>query len=229
MSQRFSGKTILMVLGASLLAACSTGPVKPVRDASVMVADDRALVAFSVAHSDGLRLRKLEWVLPQASGWTKAVDLTVEPGELYLFSVPSGTGRFGRIRLLVEDAWWESGEPGPEFAPQAGVLTYLGRIAIGAVRLGAPSDTGKRLLRAVLMGAEDASDEDLARLVRERSLPPDYPVVTALPGAWSESGFVAMHYRPIPGRDHRYENLDDWGFGSGPVGPELPTGGSSRR
>lgn len=229
MSQRFPRKTILAVLGGLLLAACSTGPVKSVRDASVPAADGRALVAFSVAHSDGLRLRKLELVLPQGSGQVKAVDITVEPGELYLFSVPADTGRFGRIRLLVEDAWWESGEPGPEFTPRAGALTYLGRIGVEAVRLSAPSDTGKRLLRAVLMGAADASDEDLARLVRDRSLPPDYPVETALAGAWGESGFVAMHYRPIPGRDHRYENLDDWGFGSGPVGPELPTGGSSRR
>jgi hypothetical protein len=227
MNRRAGWRYIVSMLISLALAACHSAPIRPVSDASQPAGEGQALIAFSVLSGEELQLQKLEVLLPAADGSTRGRhDVThranADAPAVYLLQVPAGAVRFGRVRLSVGGAWWESTEPGPEFQVEAGSVTYLGRISLGAVRLSAESDNGRRYLQAVRIDTADAIEEDRSRLEGDFALPPGFALHPAVPPSWAEAEFLSLRYRPIPGREQYNEDFDDWGFGNGPVGPAPP-------
>jgi hypothetical protein len=211
---------------ATLVSACMSNPVSPVNDAAAPLADDQALVAFSVSATRPVLMRQLDLEMLEAgegTGQVRHVPLRVteDGSELYVYRLPAGAYRFGSVRFATEAGWWETRSPGPEFVARPGSLTYLGRFQLHSVKLSGPSELNRRYLTGVNIKIEDATEEDSARLSAEFNLPQDARVLSRIPASWGASEFMAMRYQPIPGRDLEYYN-PGWGFEAGPVGPEIP-------
>jgi hypothetical protein len=232
---RWAGwRYLVSMLTSMALAACHTASIRPVSNASVPTGEGQALIAFSMLSGEDLLLQKLEVLIPAADASTGGRhDVTHRPNAgaatVYVLQVPAGPVRFGRVRLSVGGAWWESTEAGPEFQVEPGSVTYLGRVSLGAVRLSAESENGRRYLQAARIDIANAIEEDRSRLEHDFALPPGFALQPAVPPSWAESEFLSLRYRPIPGREQYNEDFDDWGFGNGPVGPPPPAAEPAQR
>jgi hypothetical protein len=207
-----------------LTTACSSTRIKPVKTASDYPGSETALIAFSVISQEPFVIQKLllfEPGAPSPHQASRVVRVRPEQGDqqVFLYRVPAEGVKLGSVRLLINGQWWETGLTGPEISAAAGQLTYAGRVQLHSVKMSRYEDTGRIFPAKVRLLMTDASEEDLAQLADQSALPQDMSVTKAIPGSWSDSEFVALSYRQIPGREGRYQS---WEFSSGPVGPPPP-------
>lgn len=186
------------LVSALAVAACAPSQIRPVADVSGPIPGDEAVIAFSVVSAPPFALSALELSV-EANGRERGetAEVSVQPnegdGQLFLYSLPPGTARFGSLWFADDRGWWQTTDAGPTFTAVPGAVTYLGRIELNEIQLGKTEGDALHPT-GVTLSVVDASEEDLPSFARLPALPVGMPVRKHIVGAWHEAGSVGIRY-----------------------------------
>lgn len=193
---------LVFTLAVMVVTGCASSQVRPISDSSDLSGEEFALVAFSADSVQPLALRGLEIVtFTDSNRPKKAGEVTIFPelerAQLFLFEFSVETARLGVAKFEFESELWESIDQGPEFSVEPGSLTYLGRIQMPAVQLGAYADSGRNYPASARIVMIDASEDDLRRLAIHFPSTANMPLKKAIPLTWSDAEKISLRYAPV--------------------------------